>query len=341
MGPPQLSTALRWQIIGLRAAGMSLRQIGRNVGHHYSTISRIVNKKQTTNDVKDLARSGRPPLTSDRENRALGRLVRRTPFANSTVLKSEWLPYRRLSNRTVRNRLKSVGYSARRPVRRILLTNRHKAARMQWCRPRRRWNLRSWRKIHWSDESRFMLHTVDGRVRVWRQQNTAYAEKNIIETVAFGGGSIMVWGCVSHDCKLALKTVRGNLNGQKYQRDILAASVVPHFDNHPLNSRPVFMDDNARPHRSRAVIDYLRGEAITTLPWPACSPDLNPIEHVWDIIGRKVRERAPPVQTLDELDNALHQEWLQLPQQQIRRLVAGMRRRLEAVIRVNGGYTKY
>jgi hypothetical protein len=50
---------------------------------------------------------------------------------------------------------------------------------------------------------------------------------------------------------------------------------VSHFDKHPLNTRPVFMDDNARPHRAHVVTDYLRDESITTLPWPARSPDLN------------------------------------------------------------------
>ena len=44
--------------------------------------------------------------------------------------------------------------------------------------------------------------------------NTAYAERNIVEAVPFGGGSVMVWGCVSYDCKLDLITVRGDLNGQ-------------------------------------------------------------------------------------------------------------------------------
>jgi transposase len=58
-------------------------------------------------------------------------------------------------------------------------------------------------------------------------------------------------------------------------KNILEASVVSHFDNHPLNTRPVFMDDNARPHRARVVTDYLRDESITTLPWPTRSPDLN------------------------------------------------------------------
>ena len=60
------------------------------------------------------------------------------------------------------------------------------------------------------------------------------------------------------------------------------------------------MDDNARPHRSRAVIECLRQNAISRLPWPARSPDLNPLEHLWDILGRKIREITPLVQTLLE-----------------------------------------
>jgi hypothetical protein len=61
-------------------------------------------------------------------------------------------------------------------------------------------------------------------------------------------------------------TVRDNLNGQIYRQNILEASVVPHFDNYPLNTRPVFMDDNARSHRALVVTDYLRDESIATLP---------------------------------------------------------------------------
>jgi transposase len=119
----------------------------------------------------------------------------------------------------------------------------------------------------------------------------------------------MVWGCVSCISKLDLITVRGNLNGQIYRKNIIEASVVPHFDNHPLNTRPVFMDDNARPHRARVVTDYLHYESITPLPWPAMGPNLKPIEHIWDIIGRRVKERTLPVQSLNELEKTLHQEW--------------------------------
>ena len=151
---------------------------------------------------------------------------------------------------------------------------------LAWCLARRGWNLRTWCKIHWSDESRFLLHVTDGRMRVWRRKNTAYTPRNIQPTVPYGEGSVMVWGCISHDCKLDLVTIQGNLTGDQYIRDVLQPVVVPHFDNHPLATRPVYMDDNARPHRSRAVTAYLQSEAVTSVPWPAMSPYLNPIERI-------------------------------------------------------------
>ncbi|KAK7485891.1 hypothetical protein BaRGS_00022886, partial [Batillaria attramentaria] len=68
--------------------------------------------------------------------------------------------------------------------------------------------------------------------------NAAYAARNIIPSVPHGGGSVMVWGCISHDCKLDLVTIRGNLTGDRYIREVLQPAVVPHFDAHPLASRP-------------------------------------------------------------------------------------------------------
>jgi transposase len=110
-----------------------------------------------------------------------------------------------------------------------------------------------------------------------------------------------------------LYVLDGNLAGQKYRDNVLAPHVVPHFDNHALADRPMFMGDNARPHRARIVQHVLQQEAVQIIPWPAMSPDMNPIEHVWDFIAQKITQRNPKCQNINELRTAILQEWQQFP----------------------------
>jgi hypothetical protein len=90
----------------------------------------------------------------------------------------------------------------------------------------------------------------------------------------FWGWGATVWGCFSFDCKLDLYVLDGNLTGQNYRDNVLAPRVGPHFDNHALADRPIFMDDNARPHRAQIVQHFLQQEVVQTIPWPAMSPDM-------------------------------------------------------------------
>ena len=202
-------------------------------------------------------------------------------------------------------------------------------------------NMRTWCRMHWSNDSRFLLYVTDGRSRVWRQPNTAYVPRNIKPMVPYGGGSVTIWRYVSHDCKLDLVSVRSNLNGNQYIQDILNPVLVPYFDNHPVVTRPLFMDDNARLHRSLSVRAFLQGNAIQQEPWAAMSPDLNQIEHLWDFLGRHIRSRDPPVHTLAALEAALHEEWRQVTQDRIKGLAGSVWRTVQAVIRARGGYTRY
>jgi hypothetical protein len=85
----------------------------------------------------------------------------------------------------------------------------------------------------------------------------------------------------------------------------------------------------------------LRQESIDSIPWPAMSPDMNPIEHLWDDIGRKINDRVPACQNLQELRDALVQEWQSIPLRTLRHLVQSMRRRVDKLFRKRGGYTRY
>jgi transposase len=122
---------------------------------------------------------------------------------------------------------------------------------------------------------------------------------------------------------------------------VLAPCVVPHFDNHALADRPIFMDDNVRPHRARIVQHFLQQEDVQTIPWPVMLPDMNPIEHVWDFIGRKINQRNPKCQNIDELRTIILQEWQQFPQERLRHLVRSTTRRVTELHNKRGRYTRY
>ena len=124
----------------------------------------------------------------------------------------------------------------------------------------------------------------------------------------------MVWGMVSLNCKSDLVTVNENLSARLYRDEILAEQVEPHFDDHALADRPIFMHDGATPHTARISMAFLRQSVMEVLPWASFSPDLNPIEHAWDYIRRHLNEMDPRVQSLDELREAIHEVWRHMPQ---------------------------
>lgn len=341
MARRKLSYAERWQAVGLIRGGHSYRQVAQRFGVSHSVIIRLIQRVDETDTVDERERTGRPPKTTPREDRHLRRLAQQEPFSTANTLKRRWNVNVRICRRTVNRRLNNARLRARRPVKRPLLSDRHIAARLQWARDHMGWNIRSWKRVHWSDESRFLLKPIDGRVRVWRQRGTAYNQEHVLGTTAFGGGGVTVWGCFSLNCKLELYVLNGTLTGQKYLDQILRPLIVEHFDAHPLGDRPILMDDNARPHRARVVQDFLQQESIDVLPWPAMSPDMNPIEHVWDFIGKNLNARTPRCQNIQELRAALIQEWQNFPQRRLRRLVHSMRRRIRDLNGNGGGYTRY
>ena len=143
--------------------------------------------------------------------------------------------------------------------------------------------------------------------------------------------------CFSRNCKLDLYVLDVTLTGQMYRDQSLRPLVVPDYDGHPLASRAILMDDNASPHRARIVQDYVQQEAIELLPWSAMSSDMNPIKHLWDYLGRKVNARTTKCQNIQELGTALAQGWQHYPQHRLRRLIHGMKRRVQELYRMRGG----
>ena len=113
------------------------------------------------------------------------------------------------------------------------------------------------------------------------------------------------------------------------------------FARHYFGDNYRYQDDNATPHRARVVLDFLQQGNVTKMEQPPRSPDCNPIEHLWDELGRAISSMDNPPQNLDELHQALLDKWAQIPVQRLQRLVASMPRRLAAIIAARGGNTRY
>ena len=152
--------------------------------------------------------------------------------------------------------------------------------------------MRQWRRVLFTGESRFTLYRADGRCRVYRRHGERFADACVVERDRFGGGSVMVWGGIAHGIKSQLIIVAGNMTAVRYRDEILRPVAVPLVQQRNL----ILQQDNARPHVSRVCQDFLANNNIAPLAWPPYSPDLTPIEHMWDELDRRVRERRNPPQ---------------------------------------------
>lgn len=334
----------RWRAVGMHQAGLNAPAIGRALDIPARTVRGIIARyRENPDSVRDRPRSGRPRITTDRQDRRLTTDARRNRFQSLEVLRYRWrhLHGARGSRRTVGRRLNAGRLRARRPLYTPPLTHRHKRARYLWARRHRGRNIRYWRRVHFSDESRFNLYAKDGRIRVWRSRGERYHAACVRRRHAYQGGSVMVWGCISLHCKLPLLDIEGNLNARRYCDDVLGASLVPHIDGHALRDRPIFMQDGATPHTANITRNLLQQEAIDVMDWPSRSPDMNPIEHVWDCIKRQLNSPNNNIRNLPELRAEIHRLWDDIPQAQIRRLIHSCRRRVAAVIASRGDYTRY
>lgn len=336
---PRLNESQCAQIIALLEEGLSQVYVAMRMNVHQSSISRVWARYQQTGRFCRREGQGRRRITSAREDRFIVYEVVCNPTRNARQIANEVFPQRRISNSTIRRRLRERGFRSRARARVPMLSMAHRRARLQYARIHLNWTARQWNNVLFTDESRFCLFGSDARIRAWRRQRHRY-ERNYVEPVrAFGGGSIMIWGGISMHRRTDLVILPfPGVTAVRYIEEVLRPHVLPMRCQRGRNF--LLMQDNARPHIARTVLNFFTENNIEVLPHPPNSPDLNPIEHVWDIMGRRLQNLERPPTNLQQLEIALQQIWHEIPQATIRACI-NMHDRLQEVIQRRGWNTHF
>jgi transposase len=138
---------------------------------------------------------------------------------------------------------------------------------------------------------------------------------------------------------VALVSVNGTMSAARYI-NILQDNIISFLENQPLSNNFWFQQDNAPSHKAQSTTAFLNANAVEVLPWPPYSPDLSPIENMWAVVKRRIREQGST--SIEELSHLFVEIWTS-PEMicMCRTLMDSMPRRIEMCIKNKGGYTKY
>lgn len=347
------SEDLKLRVVNSVRGGRSIRATALEYSIPKSTVSDICRKYELTGEVCHKKGAGRPRKSTLADDRILTRIVRRDPrktASHVTKYANENLRLN-ITARTARNILKYYIFNfilvcllfrranlhARRPTQKPLISKKNKILRLKFAKEHVNWSVGDWSRVLWSDESKFMLFNTDGIRYVRRPKNKKFDIKYTVPSLKHGGGSITVWGCFSRDIMGPLVKIDGMLTAVKYC-EILDEKMLPHATD-KLSPDWIYMQDNDPKHTARITKQWFKDNGVNVLSWPAQSPDLNPIENLWEYVDRKLREKNYSKTT--ELFKALNEEWTNIPLDYVIRLVDSMQSRCRAVIASRGNPTKY
>jgi len=340
----ELTEAQKGGIIAGQKLGHTNAEISRAVGCHRSTVSRFLASQASGAVPKK--RTGRPKILDTPKRKALKASITKNKDTRRQNLSQICEKFQKahkdlvFSEKTIRRALAQEGIRSCQPRRKPLISATNKEKRLAWALERKSWTVEKWKKVIWSDESTFSQYRKSGWGRIWREPSEEFHEDCVGSTVKHSQ-SVMFWACFSFFGLGPIVSLSGRVNGAAY-RETLATYAIPtvQAQERQTKKKIFFQEDNAPAHTATVARSFL-SQRVKLLPWPAQSPDLNPIENLWSIIEDGIRKRNPQPSNLKQLEKMVKEEWNAIPRDIYRNLIASMPRRIEAVISAKGGPTKY
>ncbi|GFS75559.1 transposable element Tcb1 transposase [Trichonephila clavipes] len=329
----QFSEFERGLIIGKKTAGWSSHRVAGQVDRSECAVRNCWEQWTWEGTQVRKTGSGATRKTTRREKRSIVRqALVDTTVTRSTIQADVGVA---IVPQTISRHHAEENLKSKRPFHALPLTQEHRQPSLQWCQDRSMWNVTHWQKVVFSDESMFILGTDDYRVRVWRRPGERYNSPHTVLRHTGHTAGVMVWGAIAYDSRSTLVVMRGTLTSQRYVDDILRPHVGLFLGD--LNGLPgaIFQQDNDRPHTARVAQEFVRH--FQTLPWPARSPDLFPVEHVWD----QLIQQMPSCHAIHDLELSVQDLGAYLPQDNIRCPINSMLDLVVACIAAGDGPTRY
>ena len=164
---------------------------------------------------------------------------------------------------------------------------------------------------------------------------------NVNGTLKFGGGSIVIWGCMTQFGPGLITKIGEALNGELYC-DISKEQLLNWLKYYGINLKHmIFQHDNDPKHTSKKATECLNNLKLNVIDWPAQSPDLNPIEHVWKQLKYELCKYHNSSSGMLELWDRVQEKWNLFNKQTYLKLIESMLNRIEQVFKAKGGYIKY
>lgn len=332
-------------IISLLQTGKSNRQVASETQLSHTIINRIARKHVTDREKN---KGGRPELLNKTEKRYCVQQINRGGQENAVqvakVLENDI--QKRVSPQTVRRALKLSGLDSIEKQKKPMLRKANVVSRLNWAKAHRNWTINDWRRVVWSDETKINRFNSDGRTWAWIRDNEEIQPRHVKQTVKHGGGSIMIWSCISASGVGWMCKIEGTMNKELYLeilRDELDKSVDDISQKLSLNrSQVIFQQDNDPKHSSKQVQEYLQQQDYDVMDWPSQSPDLNPIEHMWALLKRKLNDYPTAPKGINELFERVTDIWYNvITINDCLAVIDSMPSRCEAVIKSKGYWTKY